>query len=1101
MTSTERFLSFFCASGVDVSKPVKSLPDTWQWSCQLAADVFMRMPTADADDATTAALPPELAMFCFPAGLRWQPQPPAAPSVSMFVLTELDGRQVFCTALACCERIDTRTLLAAANDDDAAAQSSPAPSATSAPSVGRLLMRAGVGFVFSPVCLCVGSRLPLFNAMRDTLSVIYRRLWMLADAAVDSPAGCWLQDDVLRPLLCGAALDEMLASLLQAPSPAEGQRLSLHIGGSSSVITCSRSAPHQLPTLELPVGQLLHMLGIHSLLLLYAAALREEKIVFVSSQLSLLTLAAETLVALMYPMRWPHVYIPVLPGCLLDVLQAPTAFIVGLHSSYFSQTPAMDELVVVHLDTGQLRMPSVLYEPKTGGWSQSFKPHRQYSLDYFDLPPRETVALIGRLRQAVCPGLGGFDVVPTVGVSCAATWNRTSDRDPELAIRCAFLHFWASLLAGYESHIVTLRRFPRRITVFNKAQFLLEASVNQDSKAFLSWLVETQAFASLAEQSAPPVLFVDAVAALRAVTDGELVCLDNHRPHWTDVSFATVNSTAAHLAHNSLDAGAAPPSPVANRPVPVSPGRRQLTPVSSTEAGFFDIGWRPQAHTSNFVLAGADVDEAPERTSNTNGRGTSASAALTRWRELRKSRQTFHQAPRELSSSSDSPEPAPAFESSAAASESTRLRAVAVIRTLSDLKAAPDAASPTCNDSVAEEGRVSYPLVAASLVSLSESTDAGALVDGLTANATVALSSSTPSTPTSVKSDERSTASPIVAQLGGSLSISSRSLTPQSKQLAQVRSPAQDMAPMTVEPSEVLSPFTPRGSSVAAGADVILGMRERSFSVRPSLGLRLGSGSPDINYLRDCIRRLLQPPVVEGSSSPAPLRSDVVNTLVQMLTTKSESRMALASVLYDLRSQVNRALSSETFDIVGKLSLTVLQNCNSSSDFETVRQMMSVGSTFYRTIRGLPEFLHNYLKNCVCFDNYFWMTTFYDKVSEMRSKLPDNFREFSSSPAPDSDVALKEDQVLFSVLASVGQSMLDYGCSIDDTCRFATSMSSLCCLDDGRSRTLIDLLRNMERVKTTSDLHLQQATSAKDLKSSKKPTVKSAIKETEHKKS
>ena len=37
----------------------------------------------------------------------------------------------------------------------------------------------------------------------------------------------------------------------------------------------------------------------------------------------MLTMAAESLCALLFPFSWQHVYIPILPASLLDILQAP----------------------------------------------------------------------------------------------------------------------------------------------------------------------------------------------------------------------------------------------------------------------------------------------------------------------------------------------------------------------------------------------------------------------------------------------------------------------------------------------------------------------------------------------------------------------------------------------------------------------------------------------------------------------------------------------------------------------------------------------------------------------------------------------------------
>ena len=46
----------------------------------------------------------------------------------------------------------------------------------------------------------------------------------------------------------------------------------------------------------------------------------ERQIVFISTQYSLLTLCAEAITSLLYPLTWTHAYIPILPKKLLGVL-------------------------------------------------------------------------------------------------------------------------------------------------------------------------------------------------------------------------------------------------------------------------------------------------------------------------------------------------------------------------------------------------------------------------------------------------------------------------------------------------------------------------------------------------------------------------------------------------------------------------------------------------------------------------------------------------------------------------------------------------------------------------------------------------------------
>ena len=49
---------------------------------------------------------------------------------------------------------------------------------------------------------------------------------------------------------------------------------------------------------------------------------------------SLLTDVAELLQAFMYPMSWGHVYVPVLPRGLFDVIKAPMPFLLGTNTEW-----------------------------------------------------------------------------------------------------------------------------------------------------------------------------------------------------------------------------------------------------------------------------------------------------------------------------------------------------------------------------------------------------------------------------------------------------------------------------------------------------------------------------------------------------------------------------------------------------------------------------------------------------------------------------------------------------------------------------------------------------------------------------------------------
>ena len=53
-------------------------------------------------------------------------------------------------------------------------------------------------------------------------------------------------------------------------------------------------------------------------------------------------LVAETIVSLIFPYNWQHVYVPILPASLLHFLEAPVPFIMGL---YCKDTDDIDDFL------------------------------------------------------------------------------------------------------------------------------------------------------------------------------------------------------------------------------------------------------------------------------------------------------------------------------------------------------------------------------------------------------------------------------------------------------------------------------------------------------------------------------------------------------------------------------------------------------------------------------------------------------------------------------------------------------------------------------------------------------------------------------------
>ena len=102
---------------------------------------------------------------------------------------------------------------------------------------------------------------------------------------------------------------------------------------------------------------LFEVFTVGTILTIYRAILLEEKLLFISTQYSVLSLVTEIFVSLLFPFSWPHVYIPMLPEDFLAFLKAPTVFIIGTAKSLLLQIgdDLDDDILVVDVNTGSVQ--------------------------------------------------------------------------------------------------------------------------------------------------------------------------------------------------------------------------------------------------------------------------------------------------------------------------------------------------------------------------------------------------------------------------------------------------------------------------------------------------------------------------------------------------------------------------------------------------------------------------------------------------------------------------------------------------------------------------------------------------------------------------
>jgi len=103
---------------------------------------------------------------------------------------------------------------------------------------------------------------------------------------------------------------------------------------------------------SLPFSHLFECLDIENIITVWHCLALERQVLFTSTQLSLLTECCEIVLSLLFPMRWSHAYIPVLPHFLIPMLSAPMPYLCGIDKGILADClyDLSQECVVVDLD-------------------------------------------------------------------------------------------------------------------------------------------------------------------------------------------------------------------------------------------------------------------------------------------------------------------------------------------------------------------------------------------------------------------------------------------------------------------------------------------------------------------------------------------------------------------------------------------------------------------------------------------------------------------------------------------------------------------------------------------------------------------------------
>ncbi|VEN53895.1 unnamed protein product [Callosobruchus maculatus] len=385
--------------------------------------------------------------FCQPQGWALSTER-QEPKFFVSVLTDIDANRHYCACLCFNETVSITPSKPVDEEEDAV--EGEAPLVRPVPAISHH------SIMYAPKCLVLVSRLDYIETFRNCLGIIYsvyiENMPVPLETLVGNILGC-----------------------VQVPPPG-GPQVRFSIGAGDRQALQPPLSP-SLPVTHAAVSLLFHQLGIRNVLTLFCAVVTEHKVLFHSKSYNRLTEACRALTALIYPFRYTHVYIPLLPAPLVEVLSTPTPFIMGVHSSLRSEVSELMDVIVADLDGGSLTVPDgvnvpLLPEPLLSG-------------------TREALSLV--LQPELACADAAFPPLAT-----RAPQPHMLDKE----IRAVFMRTFAHLLQGYRSCLTLIRIHPKPVITFHKAAFLGERNLKECD--FTTRVLDCMFFTSFVGERGPP---------------------------------------------------------------------------------------------------------------------------------------------------------------------------------------------------------------------------------------------------------------------------------------------------------------------------------------------------------------------------------------------------------------------------------------------------------------------------------------------------------------------------------------------------------------------------------------------------------------------
>ena len=302
--------------------------------------IIQRFPLGDDDHNDQQEFDNNIHCFCQPhRGWRLYAKQ-EAPTFFVSVLTDIKGQRRYC---ACLTFLEPYVAITARPDEYLLEDDVPIEPSK----------------LYAAKSLVLISRLEYIDLFKSCLSLVYA-------AFVDK-----------RHSNDNRLLESLVANLLTVQVSAPGTALATAFSLSADdrhVVQATASL--SVPSTGSAVFKLFKEIGIVNVLKLVCAIIADFKVLFFSKSYTKLYEASRALEALLFPLKYTGVYVPVLPcfGSFLEFPAAPTPYIIGVHAAYRRlieemHAESLQECLKVDLDGASVWVPQCVDDLICGGFS------------------------------------------------------------------------------------------------------------------------------------------------------------------------------------------------------------------------------------------------------------------------------------------------------------------------------------------------------------------------------------------------------------------------------------------------------------------------------------------------------------------------------------------------------------------------------------------------------------------------------------------------------------------------------------------------------------------------------------------------------------